>query len=91
VTGHNNNGARADSTPALELRNEFARVGIAVDTRANGPRLMIVDRRSGQTAYFDPLELEQLAWTRHSELTSFLDPARRADGEPTGGGSDHDE
>jgi hypothetical protein len=91
VTGPADNGARADGASAFELRNEFARVGIAVDTRANGPRLMIVDRRSGQTAYFDPLELEQLAWTRHSELTSLVDPGRRTGGEPASSGSDHDE
>lgn len=80
-----------DGAAAFELSNEFGRVGIAVDTRANGPRLMIVDRRSGQTAFFDPLELEQLAWTRHSELASFLDPGRRTGLEPLGGESDHEE
>lgn len=75
----------------LELRNEFARVSVALDTTGNGPRLEIVDHRSGQTAYLDALELEQLAWIRHSELEPFLDPARRTGAEPPAGDGDYDE
>lgn len=62
----------------MELRSEFARVRIEENNTANGPRLMIRDMKSGKTRYFDPLELEHLAWTRHEELTPLLDPSRRS-------------
>jgi hypothetical protein len=59
------------------LRSEFASVEVAADDSANGPRLAVTDLRSGRTAYFDPLELEALAWVDHDELTVFMDPKRR--------------
>lgn len=61
----------------LTLRSEYATVRVARDRLGNGDRLAITDMRSGKTTYFDPLELEALAWTEHDELTPFLDPQRR--------------
>lgn len=65
----------------MRLINEFAAVEIERDDRGNGPRLMIRDLHSGQETYLDPLELAVLAWTRHEDLRSLLDPGRfeRAD------------
>lgn len=61
----------------MELRNEFAKIRIEADNTANGPRLMILDLKSGRRSFFDPLELESLTWARHEELTPLLDPANR--------------
>jgi hypothetical protein len=60
----------------IQLSSEFAAVEIDRDDRGNGPRLKIRDLRSGQCVFLDPLELASLAWTRHDELVSFLDPGR---------------
>lgn len=62
---------------AMELRNEFARVRLEQNNTANGPRLMIVDVKTGKTKFFDPLELESLAWITQEELAPLLDPSRR--------------
>ena len=61
----------------MELVSEFARVRVERDDSGNGPRLMILDLRTGMTVYLDPLELETLAWMRHEDFTRFLDPAFR--------------
>lgn len=61
----------------LVLRNEFAHVAVAVDHAAKHPRLRLEDLRSGQIAYLDPLELESLAWSPHSDLRELLDPSHR--------------
>jgi hypothetical protein len=60
----------------IQLTSEFAAVEVDRDDNGNGPRLMIRDLRSGQRVFLDPLELAALAWTRHEELTPFLDPGR---------------
>jgi len=60
----------------IQLTSEFAAVEVDRDDSGNGPRLMIRDLRSGQRVFLDPLELAALAWTRHEELTPFLDPGR---------------
>ena len=59
----------------IELANEFAWVRLEKDYKANGPRLMIRDMRSGKTTFLDPLELEAISWMRHQELISVLAPA----------------
>lgn len=59
------------------LRNEFAHVAVAVDQRARHPRLRLEDLRSGQVCYLDPLEVESLAWSPHSDLKTLLDPSHR--------------
>lgn len=63
----------------MDLKSEFAQVRVELDTTANGPRLMIRDMRTGMTNYFDPLELESLAWARHEDLAPLLDPSRETD------------
>jgi hypothetical protein len=60
----------------MRLVSEFAAVEIARDDRGNGPRLLIRDLQTGQEISLDPLELAALAWTRHEELLSLLDPGR---------------
>jgi hypothetical protein len=60
----------------MELRNEFARVTVDLDTSGNGPRLMVRDERTQQAIYLDALELESLAWCRHGDLRTSLDPSR---------------
>lgn len=66
-----------EATAAVDLRNEFAAVRISVDHHANGVRLAVTDLRTGRVNYFDPLELEALAWVEHDELTEFVRPSRR--------------
>jgi hypothetical protein len=61
----------------LVLRNEFAHVAVALDLAARHPRLRLEDLRSGQVSYLDPLELESLAWSPHSDLKQLLDPSHR--------------
>jgi hypothetical protein len=55
------------------LASEFARVRVSVDTRANGPRLLVEDLESGESVFLDPLDLasfchageeDRLAWLR---------------------------
>ncbi|MGH3756731.1 hypothetical protein [Actinophytocola sp.] len=60
--------------PSMVLHNEFATVTLSVDSDANGPRLKIVDQRSGQVGFLDPLELESLVWARRNQLEALLDP-----------------
>jgi hypothetical protein len=59
----------------MELRSEFAEVRVELDTSGNGPRLKIEDIRTGMINFFDPLELESLAWSRHEDLAMLLDPS----------------
>ena len=61
----------------MVLRSEFATVRVFRDVTANGDRLCIVDLRSGKANYFDPLQLEALAWCDHSGFENWLKPERR--------------
>lgn len=61
----------------MELKSEFARVWVELDTSGNGPRLLIQDLKTAKRIYLDPLELETLAWMRHEDLAPFLDPGHR--------------
>ncbi len=61
----------------MELKSEFARVRVELDTSGNGPRLLVQDLKTAKTIYLDPLELETLAWMQHEDLEPFLDPAHR--------------
>lgn len=60
----------------FRLTSEFGDVLIALDRRANGPRLQIEDLRSGRTIHLDPLELASLTWLTHERLGPFLDPSQ---------------
>ena len=62
----------------MRLENEFASVDVELDLDANGPRLKIVDLRTGHVGYLDPFELETLAWLDKDTLTAFFDPSRTA-------------
>ncbi|MPY92707.1 MAG: hypothetical protein GEV08_06430 [Acidimicrobiia bacterium] len=68
-----------DEAGGVHLRNEFASVTVSVDRSANGDRLAIVDLRSGQAIFLDPLELERLAWARHDQLAQLVAPADEPD------------
>lgn len=69
----------------MELRSEFAWVRVEMDVSANGPRLMIEDRKTGRRAFFDPLELETFAWLDHADLSPLLDPSFSRWSEPAAG------
>lgn len=57
------------------LRNEFATVRVRLlHGRREG--LVIEDVKTGQQVVLDPLELECLAFSRHADLSSLLDPSR---------------
>ena len=59
----------------MELRSEFASVEVTLDHDGNGPRLKIVDLKTGQVGFLDPLELETLAWLPEGGLHKLLDPS----------------
>jgi hypothetical protein len=59
----------------MELTSEFASVEVTLDHDGNGPRLKIVDLRTGQIGFLDPLELETLAWLPEGGLHKLLDPS----------------
>jgi hypothetical protein len=58
----------------MELVSEFGHVMVERDDRGNGPRLMILDVKTGRRICLDPLELESLARARHEDLAPLLDP-----------------
>lgn len=62
--------------PDSLLKSEFAAVFVEILDSGRGPRLMIKDARTDQAIYLDPLELESLAWRKHADLKSFLDPSQ---------------
>jgi hypothetical protein len=55
--------------------SEFADVAVTVDTRANGPRLRLEDRRTGRVRFLDALEVETIIWLPDGHLTQLLDPS----------------
>ncbi|GAB2458997.1 dihydrodiol dehydrogenase [Jatrophihabitans fulvus] len=59
------------------LSNEFATVYVRIDHTGNGPRLAVADPSAGQEILLDPLELQALAWSRHSTLNDLLKPAHK--------------
>lgn len=56
------------------LRNDFGVVQIEAFSDSHAG-LQIMDMRTGQTIFLDPLELECLAWASHQDLRSLLDPS----------------
>jgi hypothetical protein len=50
-------------------------VSVEVDTKANGPRLRLEDRRTGRVRFLDALELETIIWLPEGHLTRLLDPS----------------
>lgn len=65
-------------TPRFTLVSEFAAVDVELNVTGNGPRLLIVDRRSGREIALDPLELASLTLCSHRDLEWLVDPARMA-------------
>ena len=55
--------------------SEFADVSVEVDTKANGPRLRLGDRRTGRVRFLDALELETIICLPEGRLTRLLDPS----------------
>ena len=55
--------------------SEFADVSVEVDTKANGPRLRLEDRRTGRVRFLHALELETIIWLPEGHLTRLLDPS----------------
>ena len=55
--------------------SEFADVSVEVDTKANGPRLRLEDRRTGRVRFLDALELETIIWLPEGDLSRLLDPS----------------
>lgn len=69
-----------DAGPVTEdvglVASEFAAVSVSVDTRGNGRRLRLEDRRSGAVRYLDALELECIVWAPEDWIRDLLDPSR---------------
>jgi hypothetical protein len=56
----------------VSIKSEFAHVTVALDDRANGPRLLITDQLAGRQRYVDPLELECLTRAEPGVLDRYL-------------------
>lgn len=59
----------------LRLANEFASVTVRLDETGNGPRLCVVDDRSGRHRYLDPVEMESIVWADDRRLAGLVDPS----------------
>jgi hypothetical protein len=60
----------------LIVRNEFGIVAVELHGDGDRQSLRIEDLRSGTSIELDALELECLAFARHEDLSSLLDPSR---------------
>ena len=60
----------------LVVRNEFAVVAVELYGAPGRERLRIEDLRARAVVELDALELESLAWCRHTDLKDFLDPGK---------------
>jgi hypothetical protein len=60
--------------PPLVVGNEFARVSVALDRTANGPRLLVRDLETGREIRLDPLELEGLTRLTHDAFAQIVTP-----------------
>lgn len=65
----------ADTEFDAVVRSEFATIGVQVSDRKLGQCIVITDLRTGKSLMLDPLELESLAWSRHSDLEPLVNPA----------------
>lgn len=53
------------------MRNEFAAVELSLDTRANAPRLHILDRETGASAQVDAFLLKSLCLLSADDLVEI--------------------
>lgn len=69
-----------------QLTNEFAAVRVSLDTRGNGPRLLVENVETGSRILLSPLELasltladsdDRLGWLRVGEYRDDRPPAGR--------------
>lgn len=54
------------------LGNEFATVKVSLDTRGNGPRLLVEDLEDGSQIWLSPLELASLTLASPEDRVSWL-------------------
>jgi hypothetical protein len=72
------NGDDPNAAPAPEQRelavlaNEFASVRILLDTRGNGPRLLVEDMEDGARIWLSPLELASLCLASPEDRVDWL-------------------
>lgn len=59
----------------LILRSEFAVASVHLVGPAGRQRLQVTDLRTNQAIELDAIELEAIAWARHSDLAPHLDPS----------------
>lgn len=74
------------SLQALEVRNEFAAVRVALDRAANGPRLRVDDLETGASVYLDAFVLRTLAVLPPGGLEALCRASLPHDHAPPGGG-----
>jgi hypothetical protein len=66
-------GAAMEKEPTtLKLKNEFASLELTIDLSANGSRLKITDLLSGESRYFDALQVECLLRMNPELLDRYL-------------------
>ncbi|TCN53671.1 hypothetical protein EV641_106317 [Rhodococcus sp. SMB37] len=96
-TGPAQNGAHhvVKRRSLAELVNEFAAVGVSLDTSGNGPRLLVEDLESGDHIFLTPLELASLClateedredWIRVGNYRESRDPSFGRERGPGGNG-----
>ncbi len=56
----------------MEFTDDSVEVELTRDTRANGPRLRVEDRSTGEVAYLDPLEIECLTRVPDGRLDDYV-------------------
>jgi hypothetical protein len=54
------------------LANEFATVRVSLDTRGNGPRLLVEDVEDGSKIWLSPLELASLCLATPEDRVDWL-------------------
>lgn len=59
----------------LIVENEFGKVAVSLERHGGATWLRVHDVRTGRVGRLDALELECLAWARHEDLVSLLDPS----------------
>ncbi|SMG57402.1 hypothetical protein SAMN02745947_05039 [Rhodococcus rhodochrous J3] len=55
-----------------KLVNEFAAVGVSLDTSGNGPRLLVEDLESGDHIFLSPLELASLCLASDEDREDWI-------------------
>jgi hypothetical protein len=68
----NGTGRGSGERELAVLANEFATVKVSLDTRGNGPRLLVEDLEDGSKIWLSPLELASLCLATPEDRIAWL-------------------